>query len=318
MKKILIICVALVNIATHTLAQSDSIVHAYFMERLQEAKTAIDSAEVYYSDFIYYNGGEYTPYESYHPFNENDSLPRTLLFPYGVDSALTIFRRLYWNDDMEHLYFPIVQLEHALGLPHDFTIAPPDTSDFYMPLQSGTYNDLGLGWQTNYTQYLYPHAEWALRHCKHYTNLFRDLDEPSLWKQQDTMLRVTVTHLPHGNRTMIRVYKDNGQPMAEYRSVYDEYTRIKSVRHIVQTRYEKKQLTEEQWNKIVHLAAAIDSLPWEERGTLIDGNRYWFEYSHDSSYHSNYSCWDRTELWEYLKQLFPKPKKQIRHYYNYD
>ena len=214
MKKILIICVALVNIATHTLAQNDSIVHAYFMERLQEAKTAIDSAEIYYSDFIYYNGGEESPYESYHPFNENDSLPRTLLFPYGVDSALAIFRRLYWNDDMEHLYFPIVQLEHALGLPHDFTIAPPDTSDFYMPLQSGTYDDLGLGWQTNYTQYLYPHAEWALRHCKYYTNLFRDLDEPSLWKQQDTMLRVTVTHLPHGNKTIIRVYKHNGQPIA--------------------------------------------------------------------------------------------------------
>ena len=77
MKKILIICVALVNIATHTLAQNDSIVHAYFMERLQEAKTAIDSAEIYYSDFIYYNGGEYTPYESFYFFEENDSLPRT-------------------------------------------------------------------------------------------------------------------------------------------------------------------------------------------------------------------------------------------------
>ena len=313
MKKILIICIVLANINTKTLAQSDSIVHAYFMKRLQEAKTAIDSAEVYYSDFIYYNGGEYTPYESYHPFNENDSLPRTLLFPYGVDSALTIFRRLYWNDDMEHLYFPIVQLEHALGLPHDFTIAPPDTSDFYMPLQSGTYNDLGPGWQTNYTQYLYPNAKWALQHCKTYTNLFRDLDEPSLWKQQDTMLRVTVTHLPHGNRTMIRVYKDNGQPMAEYRSVYDEYTRIKSVRHIVQSRYEKKQLTEEQWNKIVHLAAAIDSLPWEERGTVIDGNRYWYEYRHDSSYRSYYSHKDKVGLWQYLIDLLENPSKQMKH-----
>ena len=247
MKKILIICMVLANIATQVSAQSDSIAHAYFINELQKAQTAEDSAEVYYSDFVYYHGGTSSPYDSYHPFNENDSLPRTLLFPYGVDSALTIFRRLYWNDDMEHLYFPIVQLEHALGLPHDFTIAPPDTSDFYMPLQSGTYDDLGLGWQTNYTQYLYPHAKWALRHCKHYTNLFRDLDEPSLWKQQDTMLRVTVTHLPHGSKTIIRVYKHNGQPIAVCRSVGQEYSCLKSFRN-VQNNYNKQQLTSQQWH----------------------------------------------------------------------
>ena len=319
MKKILIICVVLANIATQVSAQSDSIAHAYFINELQKAQTAEDSAEIYYSDFVYYHGGTSSPYDSYHPFVENNSTPRTLLFPYGADSALAIFRRLCWKDDMEYLYFPIVQLEHALGLPHDYTIAPPDTSDFYMPLQSGTYCDLGAGWQTNYTQYLYPHAKWALQHCKLYTNLFRDIDEPKLWKQQqDTVLRLTVTHLPHGNRTIIRVYKDNEQPMAEYRFLYDEYSRIKSLRHIVQTRYEKKQLTEEQWNTIVHLATAIDSLPWNERGSLIDGNRYWFEYSHNSFYHSNYSCWDRTDLWKYLSDLFPKPKKQVKHYYNYD
>jgi|GEM_PF-5044500 len=312
MKKILIICVALVNIATHTLAQNDSIVHAYFMEGLQEAKTAIDSAEIYYSDFIYYNGGEYTPYESYHPFNENDSLPRTLLFPYGVDSALAIFRRLYWQEGMEYLYYPIVQLEHALGLPHDFTIAPPDTSDFYMPLQSGTYDDLGLGWQTNYTQYLYPHAKWALRHCKHYTNLFRDLDEPSLWKQQDTMLRVTVTHLPHGSKTIIRVYKHNGQPIAVCRSVGQEYSCLKSFRN-VQNKYNKQQLTSEQWHEIMNKASAIDSLPWKERGTIIDGNRYWYEYRHDSSYRSYYSHKDRVGLWQYLIDLLENPSKQMKH-----
>jgi len=181
-----------------------------------------------------------------------------------------------------------------------------------MPLQSGTYDDLGLGWQTNYTQYLYPHAKWALRHCKHYTNLFRDLDEPSLWKQQDTMLRVTVTHLPHGSKTIIRVYKHNGQPIAVCRSVGQEYSCLKSFRN-VQNKYNKQQLTSEQWHEIMNKASAIDSLPWKERGTIIDGNRYWYEYRHDSSYRSYYSHKDRVGLWQYLIDLLENPSKQMKH-----
>lgn len=313
MKKILIICVALVNIATHTLAQNDSIVHAYFMERLQEAKTAIDSAEIYYSDFIYYNGGEYTPYESYHPFNENDSLPRTLLFPYGADSALAIFRRLYWQEGMEYLYYPIVQLEHALGLPHDFTIVPPDTSDFYMPLQSGTYDELNSGWETNYKQHIYPCVEWAWRHCKTYTTLFQDVDEPDLWHgPQDTVLRLTVTHKPVGGQTIIRVYKHNGQPMAVYRSVDKKHSGLKPS-YNVQNMYNEQQLTSEQWHEIMNKASTIDSLPWKERVIHINRNFYWYEYRHDSSYRSYYSHKDRVGLWQYLIDLLENPSKQMKH-----
>lgn len=313
MKKILIICVALVNIATHTLAQNDSIVHAYFMERLQEAKTAIDSAEIYYSDFIYYNGGEYTPYESYHPFNENDSLPRTLAFPYGADSALAIFRRLYWQEGMEYLYYPIVQLEHALGLPHDFTIAPPDTSDFYMPFQSGTYDELNSGWETNYKQHIYPCVEWAWRHCKTYTALFQDVDEPDLWHgPQDTVLRLTVTHKPVGGQTIIRVYKHNGQPMAVYRSVDKKHSGLKPS-YNVQNMYNEQQLTSEQWHEIMNKASTIDSLPWKERVIHINRNFYWYEYRHDSSYRSYYSHKDRVGLWQYLIDLFENSPKQMKH-----
>lgn len=314
MKKLLFTIAVIFGIGLPTTyAQSDSIVHALLIERLQQAKTAEDSAFTYYWDFVYYNGGEESPYESFYFFEETDSIPRTLSFPYGADSALAIFRRLYWQEGMEYFYYPIVQLEHALGLPHDFTIVPPDTSDFYMPLQSGTYDELNSGWETNYKQYLYPHAEWTWRHCKTYTALFQDVDEPNLWhSQNDTVLRLTVTHLPHGSKTIIRIYKHNGQPIAVCRSVGQEYSCLKSFRN-VQNKYNKQQLTSEQWHEIMNKASAIDSLPWKERGTVIDGNRYWYEYRHDSSYRSYYSHKDRVGLWQYLIDLLENPSKQMKH-----
>lgn len=292
-----------------TYAQSDSVGHPWLIEELQQVKTAKDSAVVYYKDFVYSHSGMYYS----HNLVYSSKISKTLTFPYSPDSALAIFSRLYRQEGMEYLYYPIVQLEHALGLPHDFTIVPPDTSVFYMPLQSGTYDELNSGWETNYKQHIYPCVEWAWRHCKTYTTLFQDVDEPDLWHgPQDTVLRLTVTHKPVGGQTIIRVYKHNGQPMAVYRSVDKKHSGLKPS-YNVQNIYNEQQLTSEQWHEIMNKASTIDSLPWKERVIHINRNFYWYEYRHDSSYRSYYSHKDRVGLWQYLIDLFENSPKQMKH-----
>ncbi len=293
-------CVSLLIIFfTSVQAQNDSTQLDYMNERLREAATPETRAEIYYQDFVYAHGGYYSPYD---PFYNLADTHRTQIYPYSADSALAILSRLYWQDGKEHLYYPIVQLEHFLGRRHDDAIIPPDTSEYYMPLQSGTYDDLGPGWETNYGQYLFPHVQWALLHCQSYTELFRTFGEPDLWHSNDgTAIRMVVHHLPGTGFTLIRVCMVNGQPTVFLRTRYEAYEEQKW--SYVSTTEELK-LSLSQWQEIISLATAIDTLPWKTTGTAIDGNRYSFEYRHGSSYHSHYTCYDHTGLSKYLFGLF--------------
>ena len=282
--------------------QGDSTRLDYMNEQLRKAATPEARAEIYYEDFVYAHGGHYSPYDPFDDLVVVDT-PRTQVCPHSADSALAILSRLYWEEGGEHLYYPIVQLEHALGRRHDAAIIPPDTSEFYMPLQSGTYDALGPGWETNYGQYLFPHVQWAFLHCQSYTELFKTFGEPDLWHQNDhTAIRLTVHHLPGSDFTLIRVSMVDDQPTAVLRTGHQVY-QGKRWRYVADET-EERRLSPTQWQEISRLAAAIDTLPWEAMGTAIDGNRYWFEYRHGNSYRSHYTCYDHTGMSEYLFSLF--------------
>lgn len=299
----IVILLAAIALPLSSLAQSE-----WFEEQLAKAKTPEDRALVYYDDFLQSHRGEH-PWWS--PFDTGDTAePRHLVFSHSADSALAILGHLYWQEDNEHLYFPIVQLEHALGRKHDAAVIPPDTSEYYMPLQSGTYANLGPGWETNYRQHLLLLTQWAVLSCKRYTQFFRTLREPDLWHMQgDTILRMTVDHLPGDDISLIRLFKQNGQPKALYISAHQEYKNKKW--HIVADERKEKTISLNQWHEAMHLAASIDTLPWVDKGQTIDGNRYQFEYRHADSFHSHYSCFDRTGLGGFLFRLFYKDYKDF-------
>lgn len=273
-------------------------------KRLNEAENLEKRALVYYDDFLQANYGEH-PWWSVLDDDRDTTQPRTMDFPHSADSALAILYGLYWQEEKDYLYYPIVQLEHFLGLKHDAAIVPPDTSGYYLPLQSGTYADLGAGWETNYRQHLLLHTKWAMLHCKEYTEMFREFNEPDLWHMRnDTMVRMTVFHLPGTGFSLIRVFKKNGQPTAMYIDGHQMY-KDKKWCYVPDERREER-LSSGQWQEAMRLVAAIDTLPWEERGQTIDGERYQFEYRHGDSFHSHYSCFDRSGLGGFLFRLFFK------------
>lgn len=278
--------------------------HLYIQEEIQKANNLHDSVKVYYHDFVYGHGGPSNPY--FPEWDDEESLPyHTSTFSYSADSALVILYRLYQEKDKEHLYYPIVQLEHFLCRSHNTGIVPPDTAKLYLPLQSGTYADLGPGWKTNYRQHLLLYTEWALRSCEDYTDMFLTMGEPDLWHMKtDTALRMTVTHLPYGGLSLIRVFKKDGQPAAIAINCHKEYDGKKKSYNLIIDEREEKKLTPEQWQEIIRLATPIDTLPWMDKRIAIDGNRYQFEYRHDDSYHSHYTCFDHTGLEGYLFRLF--------------
>ena len=312
MKKTILICAVMVMTKTIVYTQADSTWwYDHINNMLQQASTPIERAEVYYTDFIFCHGGQSTPYYPYYSLLE-DQTKRIQAFPYSADSALSIFYNQYRKKGNKHLYYPIVQLEHYLGLKHKTSIIPPKTSKYYLPIQSGIVPPLlTSGWETNYSQYLFPTIKRALGHCKYYTKRFRKMREPNLWhREHDTVIRLTCDHLPGTRFNIVRVYKSNGQPIAQLQIGHIRYSRISSLSHIVLDKKIKKTLTQEQWQKVLVLATAIDTLPWFENGMTIDGNRYQFEYRHGTSYHSHYSCFDDTGLAAYLYSIFDSYFKQ--------
>lgn len=293
---------------------NDSIRRAVWNEYLQDARNPEDSALRYHIDFVYCHGGYENPWIA---FDLSEDTTRIPAFPHSAESAIAIMYRLYHQDQNEYkyLYYPIVQLEHFLGLEHDTAVVFPDTSDYYMPLKSGAYDELNLGpgWETDYSQHLMLYSQWAFNHCECYTRIFKTLDEPDLWHQrQDTVLRLTVAHLPSSSSSVIRVYMDNGKPTAILYDIYSCYSEKNSSWYEKVDKTTKKRLKQEQWQEILKLATAIDTLPWKDKGETIDGNRYQFEYRHGTSYHSHYSCWDKTGLWEYLYNIFYKKNGRRR------
>ena len=292
--------------------RNDKAFHESQLEKMQEADTPEKRAKVYYQDFIYCHHGYTNPYFPYKEWEEYTEL-RTPTFPHSADSALAILYNLYWQEGKEYLYYPIVQLENALGLRHDEGIVPPDTSEYYVPLQSGTHADLGPGWDTNYSQHLLLYTEWALRSCKIYTEKFRKLKEPDLWHMRgDTAIRMAIEHLPGTDFTIVRAYINKGKPTATICRGYREYSRSSKDYHPKVVRRESIKLTLEEWNEVLRLADTIDSLPWEGKGSQIDGNWYFFEYRHGDSYRSHYTCSDNILLSEYLCDLFMNPKRKER------
>ena len=129
------------------------------------------------------------------------------------------------------------------------------------------------------------------------------------YMQGDTILRMTVDHLPGDDISLIRLFKQNGQPKALYISAHQEYKNKKW--HIVADERKEKTISLNQWHEAMHLAASIDTLPWVDKGQTIDGNRYQFEYRHADSFHSHYSCFDRTGLGGFLFRLFYKDYKDF-------
>ena len=312
MKKTILISMVMVMTKTTAYTQSDSTWwYDHINNMLQQASTPIERAEAYYTDFIFCHGGHGTPYYPYYLYHE-DRTERIQAFPYSADSALSIFYTQYRKKGNKHLYYPIVQLEHSLGLKHKTSIVPPKTSKYYLPIQSATDTAiLTSGWETNYSKFLFPTIKWALGHCKAYTKLFRKLKEPDLWNQQhDTVIRLTCDHLPGTEFDIVRVYKSDGQPIAQLQTGHIRYSKFSSSYHIVRGKKIKKTLTQEQWQNVLVLATAIDSLPWFDKRMVIDGNRYQFEYRHGTSYHSHYSCFDDTRLTAYLYSIFESYFKQ--------
>lgn len=291
--------------------RNDNNFHKSQRERMQKAKTPEDWAKIFYQDFVYCHGGYPDPYFPFPEWNKNTEL-RTPTIPHSADSALYILYSLYWQEGREYLYYPIVQLEHYLGVRHNEAMVPPDTSEFYIPMQSGSHANLGPGWETDYSQHLLLYTEWALHHCQYYTEYLRELGEPDLWHSRDTAIRMQVNHLPGSGSTLIRVYIEKGHPTAHKYSCYSQYSSKDSTWHLKVDKHKKIRLTMEQWQEVLHLADTIDSLQWYDPRIQIDGNWYFFEYRHGDSYRSHYTCSDNIRLVEYLWQLFEKPKRRRR------
>lgn len=289
--------------------RNDKNFHENQRERMQQAKTDEERARIYYQDFIYCNFGYTNPYFPYPEWDENTEL-RTPTFPHSADSALAILYSLYWQEGKEYLYYPIVQLEHYLGFRHDEAFVPPDTADFYVPLQSGINANLGPGWETDYSQHLLLYTERALRSCKFYTELYHDLGEPDLWHSRDTAVRMRIEHLPSSGSTLIRVSRLDGQPTATRYYIVGIYNPIERTWGTKVEEQDKIKLSQEQWQEVLLLADTIDSLPWYDPRTKIDGNWYFFEYRHGNSYRSHHTCSDNIRLSEYLWKLFDKPKRK--------
>lgn len=312
------------NSTAESMRMTDSTYHNQLRDRLSETDDPHVKARCYYYDFVYINGGYCDPY---FPFTWND-VPfelRTPTFSHSADSALHYLRHLYherkknyFNEiiDNVYMYYPICQLERYLGLAHDPSILPPDTSGFYVPLQSGTYANLGEGWQTDYSQHLLPYADWAVSFGRDFTHDFKELQEPSVWldSKKDmsmTMFRMIVFHLPGTGYTMVRAGLDNGRPYAVLKHGYSEYS---------DTGFVKKQgdsislrLTHNQWSHLLQLTEGFDTLPWRDRGTAIDGNRYFFEYAHNGHYHSHFTCGRKQTdtIAHFLYGLFDKSRKSV-------
>ncbi|MBR6843489.1 MAG: carboxypeptidase regulatory-like domain-containing protein [Bacteroidales bacterium] len=293
--------------------RNDKNFHENQRERMQQAKTDEERARIYYQDFIYCNFGYTNPYFPYPEWDENTEL-RTPTFPHSADSALAILYSLYWQEGKEYLYYPIVQLEHYLGFRHDEAIVPPDTSEYYVPMQSGAHNaNLGPGWETDYSQHLLLYTERALQSCQSYTYYFRQLKEPDLWHMRgDTAIRMLIDHLPGSGSTLIRVDMEKGHPTAHKYSCYRQYSSRSHKYHLKVYQHDKIRLTPEQWQEVLHLADTIDSLPWKGAGSKIDGNWYFFEYRHGDSYRSHYTCSDNIRLSDYLWELFVEQKRKKR------
>lgn len=291
--------------------RNDNHFHKSQRERMQEAKAPEDYAKIYYQDFVYFHGGYTDPYFPFPEWDKNTEL-RTPTFAGSADSALAILYELYWQDGKEHLYYPIVQLENTLGRRHDEAIVPPDTAEFYIPMQSGTNANLGQGWETDYSQHLLLYTEWALRSCKFYTELYRDLGEPDLWHSRDTAVRMRIEHLPSNGSTLIRVSNTKGQPTAIRYYIVGIYNPIKRTWGTKVEERDKIKISPKQWQEVLHLADTINSLPWENLQRTIDGDWYFFEYRHGDSYRSHHTCSDNIRLAEYLWKLFEKPERKRR------
>ena len=291
--------------------RNDKNFHESQLDKLRSAKTPEDSAKVYYQDFVYCHGGYTNPYFPFPEWDKNTEL-RTPTFAGSADSALVILYELYWQDGKEHLYYPIVQLENALGRRHDEAIVPPDTAKFYIPMQSGTNANLGQGWETDYSQHLLLYTEWALRSCKFYTERYHDLGEPDLWHSRDTAVRMRIEHLPSNGSTLIRVSKKEGQPTAIRYYIVGIYNSINRTWDTKVEERDKIKISPKQWQEVLHLADTINSLPWENPQRTIDGDWYFFEYRHGDSYRSHYTCSDNIRLAEYLWKLFEKPERKRR------
>ena len=291
--------------------RNDKNFHEIQLDKLRSAKTPEDSAKVYYQDFVYCHGGYINPYFPFPDWDKNTEL-RTPTFPHSADSALFILYSLYWQEGKEYLYYPIVQLEHYLGLRHDAAIVPPDTAHFYLPMQSRTNANLGPGWETDYSQHLLLYTEWALRSCKFYTELYRDLGEPDLWHSRDTAVRMRIEHQPSSGSTLIRVSKKDRQPTAIRYYIVGKYDPISHTWGTKVEEQDRVKITQKQWQRVLHLADTIDSLPWDDPRRGIDGNWYFFEYRHGDSYRSHHTCSDNIRLAEYLWKLFEKTKRKRR------
>ncbi|MBO4741072.1 MAG: hypothetical protein J5605_05445 [Bacteroidales bacterium] len=292
--------------------QRDSLFHVEMLEKMEKAKTPLDRARLYYQDFIYANYGIDYPYlysDDYY-----SGVHRTPTFPNGADSALVLLRQLYDEDENQFMYYPICQLEHYLCKPHYPAIKQPDTTDFYIPLRSGSSADLGKGWQSNYTQHLLTRANWALSHCYWYTKIFKAANEPSIWIEskknpQFTALRITISHLPGTSFTMYRVDMRKGKPYAIRKEGYHYFhTNTMSYTPIF-TDSTTIRLSSGRWEKLQSILEKFDTLDWYNEGITIDGHRNFCEYAHDGNYHSYYSCGDRTtdSVAKYLYSFFKKP-----------
>ena len=291
--------------------QRDSLFHENILYKMKDAETTMDRAKLFYQDFIYANYGEHDPYFFYDEYYSG--VHRTPTFPNGVDSALALLKTLYNKRENQFMYYPICQLEHYLGIPHDPSITHPDTTNFYVPLQSGTSADLGNGWQSNYTQHLLLKANWALLHCENYTTFFKKTNEPSIWKKgkknpQDTLFRMTIYHLPGSNFSIYNVNMHKGKPYVTRKFGYQRYERNFSSYTYSTIISENRtiRLSQGNWETLLNLIEKIDSLEWVNEGQVIDGNRYFCEYAHNGHYHSHYTCEDPTtdSLHSFIYHLF--------------
>jgi len=289
--------------------QRDSLFHENILYKMKNAETTMERARLYYQDFLYANYGEYNPYF----YEESYWWVHTPTFQNSADSALVLLKTLYNKKENQFMYYPICQLEHYLGIPHDPSITHPDTSDFYVPLQSGTSADLGIGWQSNYTQHLLTKAEWALSHSKTYTTFFEKTNEPSIWKKgkknpQISLFRMTIYHLPSTRFSIYNVGMDKGKPYVSLKEGYQKYNRVFSsyTCSTIISEHRTIRLSQGKWEILLNLIEKIDSLEWVNEGQVIDGNRYFCEYAHNGHYHSHYTCEDPTtdSLHNFMYHLF--------------
>ncbi|MBQ3983139.1 MAG: hypothetical protein II633_05135 [Bacteroidales bacterium] len=227
-------------------------------------------AQLYYYDFLDMNGGvKLADADRWEPDDSGRYHFPALepAFDHCADSALWYLLHL-WSRNPEtydYLYYPIVQVENYLQLPHAAYILPPEEyhkgaffPDTYF-ISFSMYD-----WEHNYTIDLFQGTKQSRECSKSMARLLADMDEKDLYSATVAKREEVFRLLVHG-LSFCQLYLVEAQ--GENTTLYYKEAQMNPQRsidgtfHYSVTKRKQKNLAESQWQELSQL---LDSISLEE------------------------------------------------------